>query len=83
MLRRPDLFIEGMPANIVIADAAYDADRFRLAIAVIPNNPSPSSKHPLDTHLYAQRHLPQAQAVPTRRHPLRENAANYLAVLTT
>ena len=57
MLRRPDLFIEGMPANIVIADAAYDADRFRLAIAVIPNNPSPSSKHPLDTHLYAQRHL--------------------------
>jgi transposase len=27
------------------------------AIAVIPNNPSRALKYPLDTHLYAQRHL--------------------------
>ena len=55
--------IEGLPADIVMADTAYDADHFRLAIAdkgalaVIPNNPSRSRKHPLDRHLYAQRHL--------------------------
>jgi transposase len=55
--------IEGLPAQIVMADTAYDADHFRQAIAakgalaVIPNNPSRAKKHPLDAHLYAQRHL--------------------------
>ena len=38
--------IEGLPAEVVMADAAYDADPLRQAItekgaiAVIPNNPS-------------------------------------------
>ena len=55
--------IEGLPADAVMADAAYDADRLRKAIAdkgaiaVIPNNPSRASKYPPDKHLYAQRHL--------------------------
>jgi hypothetical protein len=55
--------MEGAPAEFVIADAAYDADHIRDAVAekgaeaVIPNNPSRSLKHPLDKHLYAQRHL--------------------------
>ena len=55
--------IEDMPAAIVMADAAYDADALRRviaargALAVIPNNPSRARKHPLDKHLYAQRHL--------------------------
>ena len=55
--------IEGLPAEIVMADTAYDADHFRQAIAdkgalaVIPNNPSRSRKYPLDKQLYAQRHL--------------------------
>ncbi len=55
--------IEGLPAEVVMADTAYDADHFRQAIAakgalaVIPNNPSRALKHPLDKHLYAQRHL--------------------------
>ena len=46
-----------------MADTAYDADALRRAIAnkgalaVIPNNPSRTFKHPLDKHLYAQRHL--------------------------
>ena len=46
-----------------MADAAYDSDQLRQAIAdkgaiaVIPNNPSRAKKHPLDKHLYAQRHL--------------------------
>ncbi len=85
--------IEGMPADIVIADAASDADHFRLAIArkgalaVIPNNPSRSSKHPLDAHLYAQRHLveccfsrlKQFRRVATR---FGKTAANYLATVT-
>lgn len=46
-----------------MADTAYDSDRLReiiarkKALAVIPNNPSRARKHPLDKHLYAQRHL--------------------------
>jgi transposase len=38
--------IEGLPAEVVMADTAYDADHLRQAIAakgaiaVIPNNPS-------------------------------------------
>ena len=53
--------IEGLPAEVVMADTAYDADHLRQAIAakgalaVIPNNPSRALKHPLDKHLYAQR----------------------------
>ena len=55
--------IEGLPAEVFMADTAYDADHLRQAIAakgalaVIPNNPSRALKHPLDKHLYAQRHL--------------------------
>ena len=85
--------IDGMLADVVIADTAYDADHFRLAIArqgalaVIPNNPSRSSKHPLDAHLYAQRHLveccfsrlKQFRRVATR---FEKTVANYLAVVT-
>jgi transposase len=46
-----------------MADTTYDADALRQAIAdkgalaVIPNNPSRTFKHPLDKQLYAQRHL--------------------------
>lgn len=55
--------IEGLPAEVVMADTAYDAGHLRQAIAakgalaVIPNNPSRALKYPLDKHLYAQRHL--------------------------
>ena len=76
-----------------MADAAYDADHFRQAviakgaIAVIPNNPSRAKKHPLDKHLYAQRHLieccfstlKQFRRVATR---FEKSARNYLAVVT-
>jgi transposase len=85
--------IEGLPAQIVMADTAYDADHFRQAIAakgalaVIPNNPSRAKKHPLDAHLYAQRHLveccfsrlKQFRRVATR---FEKTARNYLAVVT-
>jgi hypothetical protein len=46
--------IEGLPAEVVMADTAYDADHLRQAIAakgaiaVISNNPSRALKHPLD-----------------------------------
>ena len=55
--------IGGLPAEVVMADTAYDADHLRQviaakgALAVIPNNPSRALKYPLDKHLYAQRHL--------------------------
>lgn len=85
--------IEKLPAEIIMADAAYDADHFRQAIAdkgalaVIPNNPSRARKYPLDKHLYAQRHLveccfsklKQFRRVATR---FEKTATNYLAVLT-
>jgi len=85
--------IEALPAEIVMADAAYDSDRLRDmiagkgAIAVIPNNPSRARKYPLDKHLYAQRHLveccfsklKQFRRVATR---FEKTARNYLAVVT-
>ena len=72
-----------------MADTAYDSDKIRQAVAdkgalaVIPNNPSRAHKHPLDAHLYAQRHprrvLPlQVEAVPKGRNSLREDRTQLL-----
>jgi transposase len=85
--------IEGLPAEVVIADTAYDADPLRQAIAargavaVIPNNPSRARKHPFDRHLYAQRHLIEccfSKLKHFRRVATRfdKTARNYLAVVT-
>ena len=85
--------IAGLPAQVVMADTAYDADYLRQAIAdkgaiaVIPNNPSRAKKYPLDKHLYAQRHLVECcfnklkhfRRVATR---FEKTARNYLAVVT-
>jgi transposase len=86
-------FIDRFDAQLVMADAAYDSNRLRRAIntkgalAVIPNNPSRSIKHPLDPHLYAERHLiaccfsklKQFRRVATR---FEKTARNYLAIVT-
>ena len=83
----------GLPAAVVMADAAYDSDKVRQAItgkgavAVIPNNPSRTRKHPFDKALYAERHLveccisklKQFRRVATRYE---KTARNYLAVVT-
>jgi transposase len=88
-----DALIEDLPAQVVMADAAYDSDRLRKAIAdkgaiaVIPNNPSRARKYPLDKHLYAQRHLVECcfsklkhfRRVATR---FEKTALNYRAVVT-
>jgi len=88
-----DRLIEDLPAEVVMADAAYDSDHLRQAIArkravaVIPNNPSRTRKYPIDKHLYAQRHLveccfsklKQFRRVATRYE---KTARNYLAVVT-
>ena len=88
-----DVLIKDLPAEIFMADAAYDSDRLRQAIAakgavaVIPNNPSRAQKYPLDKHLYAQRHLieccfnklKQFRRVATR---FEKTARNYRAVVT-
>jgi transposase len=85
--------IEDLPAEVVMADAAYDADPLRQAIAakgavaVIPNNPSRARKHPIDKKLYAERHLieccfsklKQFRRVATR---FDKTARNYRAVVT-
>ena len=88
-----DALIENLPAQVVMADAAYDSDRLREAIAdkgavaVIPNNPSRARKSPLDKHLYAQRHLVECcfsklkhfRRVATR---FEKTALNYRALVT-
>ena len=85
--------MEGLSAEVVMADTAYDADHFRQAItdkgalAVIPNTPSRTKKYPLDKHLYGQRHLveccfsklKQFRRVATR---FEKTAKNYLAIVT-
>ena len=85
--------VEELAAEVVMADAACDADHFRQAIAdkgalaVIPNNPSRALKHPVDEHLHARRHLvecclgklKQFRRVATR---FEKTARNYLAVIT-
>ena len=76
-----------------MADTAYDADPLRQVIAakgataVVPNNLSRARKHPLDKHLYAQRHLiescfsklKQFRRVATQ---FEKTAQNYRAVVT-
>jgi transposase len=88
-----DALMEGLPAEVVMADAAYDSNHIRQAIAdkgavaVIPNNPSRARKYPLDKHLYAQRHLVEccfARLKQFRRVATRyeKTARNYFAVVT-
>lgn len=88
-----EALLDGAPAEVVIADTAYDADHIRKAVAdkgaqaVIPNNPSRARKHHVDPHLYAQRHLIECcvgklkhfRRVATR---FEKTAQNYLAVVT-
>lgn len=85
--------VEGLAAAAVLADTAYDSDAFREVIAqkgaeaVIPSNPSRAKKHPLDTHLYTERHLveccfsrlKQFRRVATRYE---KTARNFRAVVT-
>lgn len=87
------VLIEGHPAEVVLADTAYDADHFRSLIAamdakaVIPNNPSRTAKHSFDPQLYRERHLveccfsklKQFRRVATRYE---KTARNYLAIVT-
>jgi transposase len=78
--------IEGLPAEVVMADTAYDADHLRQAIAakgalaVIPNNPSRALKYQISARQASVCSAPsrgvlllQAQAVPPRRNPLRKD----------
>lgn len=85
--------IDGLAADAVLADAAYDSNALRSAItakgaqAVIPNNPSRATKYPLDKAIYAERHLveccfsklKQFRRVATRYE---KTAKNYLSVVT-
>jgi transposase len=84
--------LDGLAAEFVLADTAYDSDALRAAItakgaqAVIPNNPSRAKKYPLDKPIYAERHLieccfsklKQFRRVATRYE---KTARNYFAVV--
>jgi transposase len=87
------LLIDGLSAEIFIADTSYDSDELREDVAdmgaqaVIPNNPSRSMKYPLDADLYKSRHLveccfsklKQFRRVATR---FEKTARNFRAVIT-
>jgi transposase len=84
--------IDAVPADFVMADAAYDIDRLpkiiadKGAVAVIPNNPPRARKSRLDRHLNALRQLigcccsrlKQFRRVATRRE---NTARNDLALM--
>jgi transposase len=85
--------IAGLPAQVVLADGAYDAAHFRSVIAergataVIPNTPQRASKYPFERQLYRERHLveycfsrlKQFRRVATR---FEKTVRNYLAMVT-
>ncbi len=85
--------LKDLPADVILADAAYDSDRLRNlaadkgAKAVIPNNPSRARKYDLDKALYKERHLVEccfAKLKQFRRVATRyeKTARNYAAVVT-
>jgi transposase len=85
--------IDGLPAQWVLGDTAFDADHFRADIrainaqAVIPSHPSRAKKLPLDEHIYKERHLVECcfnelkhfRRVATRYE---KTARNFLAFIT-
>jgi transposase len=85
--------IDGLPAEWVLGDTAFDADHFRADIAaidaqaVIPSNPSRALKLPLDKHIYKERHLVECcfnklkhfRRIATRYE---KTARNFLAFIT-
>ena len=89
--------VEGLSAEVVMADAAYDSDALRAAIAakgaqaVIPNNPSRALKYPLDKPIYAERHLveccfsklKQFRRVATRYEKTARNYFSVVAIAAT
>jgi transposase len=92
-VRQAATLIDGHEAELVLANAAYDADHFRVviaamdALAVIPNNWSCIAKHPFDRQLYKERHLVDCRF--SKRKQFRrvatgyeKTARNYLVVVT-
>lgn len=85
--------IEGLSAQWVLGDTAFDADHFRTAIkamnaqAVIPSHPSRAMKLPLDADIYKERHLVECcfnklkhfRRIATRYE---KTARNFLAFIT-
>jgi transposase len=88
-----EALIEGFAAEFVIGDTAFDADRFRDAVAaqggraVIPSHPARSQAIAHDKHLYKERHLvecfinkiKQFRRIATRYE---KTARNFLAMIT-
>ncbi len=60
---KAEALIDGLLANNLIGDKAFDSDRFRVLltdrnmVAVIPSNASRARAIPYDRHLYKERHL--------------------------
>lgn len=85
--------IDGLSAEWVLGDTAFDADHFRADIksmnaqAVIPSHPSRAMKFPLSADIYKERHLVECcfnklkhfRRIATRYE---KTARNFLAIIT-
>lgn len=62
-MTQAEALIEGLEAAFVIADTAFDSDRFRMqldergSIPIIPSNAARAQPTAHDKHLYKERHL--------------------------
>ena len=62
-MTQAEALIQGLPASVLIADTAFDADAFRAHLAkhhiqaVIPSNASRAQAIAHDRELYKERHL--------------------------
>lgn len=92
-----EALLKDLPAEVILADAAYDSDRLRtLAVdkgagAIIPNNLSRAKKHDLDETLYKERHLVECcfaelkrfRRVATRHEKTARNYAAFVTIAAT
>jgi transposase len=91
-----EVLLKDPPADVILADAAYDSDRLRKLVsdrgakAVIPNNPSRARKYDLDKALYKERHLieccfaklKQFRRVATRYEKTARNYGRHIPTVT-
>jgi transposase len=95
-ITQAEAMLDGLQAEWVLGDTAYDADLFRHAIsaikaqAVIPSNPSRAIKCAFDAEMYKERHLVECcinklkhfRRIATRYEKTARNFLAFIAIVT-